>query len=768
MKRLSWRRVAIGLLVVGAVWFALLGRGPLFEVPYSRVLYSADGRLLGARVAADEQWRFPPSDSTVLPLRYLRALIEFEDRRFYRHPGVSLPSVVRAATDNAIQGRRTSGASTLTMQLVRLSRGNPPRTVSEKISEMITALRLEWSYNKSEIVALYAAHAPFGGNVVGVEAAAWRYFERPLDELTWAEAATLAVLPNAPGLIRPGRSEEELRHKRNRLLNRLLQTNDIDSTDYLLAIDEPLPTTPAPLPAHAPHLLERGGGVTTLDGNLQVAVQQIVDNYGRSTLAPNHISNAAAIVAEIETGRVLAYVGNITSTDTGADDGRAVDVVQARRSTGSLLKPLLYCAMVSAGEIMPEALVFDTPLNMAGFTPSNYNRTFSGVVTAREAIERSLNVPVVRMLRQYNISRFLEHLRALGMTTLPYGADHYGATLVLGGAEGSLWEMAGIYASLGRAMGSVNRTGSYAAGDLRGLTLDPTRDGTLPPRADATLSKIDPGALWFTLEAMSGVNRPEEEASWQVFSTTKQVAWKTGTSYGNRDAWAVGITPRYVVGVWVGNANGAGRASMTGVGSAAPVMFDIFALLPAAPQWFAKPLEAMEPTQVCRRSGFRASQWCGADPSGGIDTLDMPRVGLSTPVCPYHKAVAIEGRTVGWFVLPPAAEYYYRRRGGDYTPPPATLSGSYSPLEFIYPESGAVLYLPRGFNGREEFVFRAAHRDAAALIHWHIDQNYLGATRSSDPAGHARTTTVDPGRHTLTIVDDSGHRERISFTVRDR
>lgn len=763
------------IVAVATVWYASLVRGPLFDAPYSRVLYASDGgELLGARVADDGQWRFPPTE--LLSPRYVKALIEFEDRRFRRHAGVSIPSLVRASIQNISQERVVSGASTITMQVIRLSRGNPPRTLSEKMFEMVAATRLEWSYTKDEILALYAAHAPFGGNIVGVEAAAWRYFGRSPAELSWAEAATLAVLPNSPALIHPGHSADALLSKRNRLLLKMLRSRTIDSTEYRLALDEPLPKAPAPLPRHAPQLVDRlprsQSFTSTIDKALQIRVQQLVDNYGKNILIPNRIGNAAALVAEIETGRVIAYVGNLTpdGATTAASDGRSVDIITSRRSTGSLLKPLLYAAMIADGQIMPQTLVLDTPLNISGFTPSNYNRSFSGVVSARAAIEQSLNVPVVRMLSRYNTSRFLGLLRALGMTTLDHSADHYGATLILGGAEGTLWDMTGMYASLARALQSYSKEGTYRDDDLRGLSLGDAQ----PPRKieSNALSRMDPAALWYMFEAMSGVNRPEEEAAWQEFSSMKQVAWKTGTSYGNRDAWAVGLTPRYIVGVWVGNADGRGQAAMTGVGSAAPIMFDIFSMLPAAERWFDRPLGCMEPMAVCRRSGHRASQWCYAavdsgSAADGVDTVDMPKAGLSTPLCPYHYPVATDRGVVGWFVLPPAAEYFHRRRGGDYAAvPPSSNMALGSPLELIYPEHEAVLYLPRGFDGDEQFVFRAAHRGDTATIYWSIDDNYLGATRSDMPDGHRIGVSATAGVHILTVVDDAGNRRKIRFTVR--
>ena len=613
------RKILLSLITAALVaGYALMLPRQLFDVPYSTVLYARDGELLHARVAADGQWRFPPESH--LPEKYVAALVEYEDHRFFHHPGVSLPAVVRAALQNWQAERVVSGGSTLTMQLVRLSRGNPPRIVPEKLREMVTATRIEWSYTKEEILALYAAHAPFGGNVVGLEAAAWRYFGHSPEDLSWAEAATLAVLPNSPALIHPGRGREALQAKRNRLLERLLRNGTLDTLEYTAALIEPLPSAPTVLPQQAQQL---AGGLpagtllhASIDAALQERAQQIVDHYGAGPLAANRIRNAAALIADVQSGEVLAYVGNITPSSADADDGRAVDIVQSRRSTGSLLKPFLYAALLSEGQILPHTLVFDTPLNLGGFTPTNYDKQFSGVVPASTAVARSLNVPTVRMLAQYNSGRFLSLLRSMGLTTLDRSADNYGATLVLGGAEGTLWEMTGLYASLARSLERYNRAGAYAAGDMHPLTLTPTDTASPAARSSSPtqedLCPLSPASLWYMFEAMSGVNRPEEEAAWQEFSTMKQVAWKTGTSYGNRDAWAIGLTPRYVVGVWVGNADGEGRAAMTGVGSAAPILFDLFSMLPSAPQWFAEPLGDMESVAVCRRSGHRATEWCRA------------------------------------------------------------------------------------------------------------------------------------------------------------
>ena len=589
-------RVVIGLSLMiglGGALLLLTIPNPLFSNTYSTLLYSKDGDLLGARIAPDGQWRFPQADT--LPDKFKRCLITFEDKRFYYHPGIDPAAMARAIRLNLTSGTVRSGGSTLTMQLARIAQGNQSRTILQKLKEIVWAMLLECRYSKEEILCLYAAHAPFGGNVVGAETASWRYFGRALDNLSWAESATLAVLPNSPALIHPGRNRERLRKKRDRLLARLYEEGIIPEMEYGLALMEPLPDKPLPLPNLAPHLLDRLASQqpgqrlqSSIDGGLQRIANEIVDRYAQ-TYKSNHIYNLAAIVAEVESGRVLAYVGN-ASIDNISGRGEQVDIITSPRSTGSVLKPFLYAAMLNEGFLLPSTLLNDTPLNINGFTPQNFNRSYYGAVPAHVAIERSLNVPLVRMLSDYNTGRFMELLKKLGMTTLRFSESHYGASLILGGAEGTLWDLAGMYGSMARVLGHYHAyNGRYNPADIHALTpfMTPT-EKPIESISDPRLSDQSPlshAALWFTAEALSALNRPEEEADWQQFNSMKKIAWKTGTSYGSRDAWAIGFTPRYVVGVWCGNASGEGRAGLTGVGYAAPVLFDLFSLLPDG-EWF--------------------------------------------------------------------------------------------------------------------------------------------------------------------------------------
>ena len=700
-------------------WLLCLPRDLFKGVSYSTVVESAEGELLGARIADDGQWRFPPCDT--VPERFAAAIIQFEDRHFRWHPGVDPAALVRAAVDNVRSGHVVSGGSTLTMQVIRLSR-QKERNLWQKIIEAVQATRLELRYSKKHILALYASHAPFGGNVVGLEAAAWRYFGRPAAELSWAEAATLAVLPNAPSSIHPGKNREELLQKRNRLLRRLLEHGDMTTDDYEAALEEPLPGAPLPLPAWASHYVEscpRGvRTVSTLQFPLQKAVEAVV-NRRSDELAREGIADMAAVVMDNHTGNVVAYVGNASPGRERA--GVAVDIALAPRSTGSILKPFLYAAALEDGTILPKTLLPDIPVNLGGFAPQNFDRQYYGAVAADEALARSLNVPAVFLLRQYGVPRFHALLKEAGLTTLTEAPEHYGLSLILGGAEGRLKEITAAYSRMA----------------------------------------TDPGwPAWYTREALKEVNRPDE-LDWRLIRSVRKAAWKTGTSYGFRDAWAVGMTPAYTIGVWAGNADGHGVPGLTGAHTAGPVLFDILNLLPADDRWFQEPLTETADGRagrhrpspgawvaVCGDSGMLAGPDCP-----GKEML-IPAAGLDSEPCPYHGT--------GEFVLPPAMEWYYRPHHPEYTG--ATRRRTQTAIQFIYPQAGAILSIPRQLSGEKEgIVFRAAHHRSDATLWWHLDNTYVGETRLR----HELLLSPAPGQHTLTVVDDEGGTAFVRFTIAD-
>lgn len=759
-------------------WFSL--PNPLFTSPTSTVLEDSEGRLMGAKIADDGQWRFPYNEK--VPEKFAIALVQFEDRQFYNHPGVNIAAFGRAMIQNIRNGRVVSGGSTLTMQVIRLARRGRPRTFYEKLVEFFLATRLEISHSKDEILALYASNAPFGSNVVGLDAAAWRYFGRSADKLSWAEAATLAILPNSPSLIYPGKNQERLRIKRDRLLDRLHEAGYIDEEECALSKQEPLPGKPFPLPQNAPHLLTRvflqgnKGQVvkTTIDGNLQERVTEIIEKHHRQ-LKANEIHNAAAIVMEVRTGNVLAYVGN-TKNPGNPEYGSDVDVITAPRSTGSILKPILYAAMLNDGELLPNTLVPDVPTQIGGYAPKNYNLTYDGAIPAKRALARSLNVPAVKMLQGYGLERFHYILKKVGMTTLNRPAEHYGLSIILGGAEGKLWDMAGIYASMARTLNNYTKyNGKYNKGDFHPPNFY-RNDDREEKEGEDQFSYLDAASIYLAFEAMVEVSRPDEESSWRQYTSSSKIAWKTGTSFGYRDGWAIGVTSTHVVGVWVGNGDGEGRPGLVGLGTAAPVMFDIFGLLKPA-RWFEKPYDEMEKIAVCRQSGCRASDIC--EP---VDTMWVQKAGLKTKPCSYHRLVHLDAsglyrvtsecEDVGsmqhrsWFVLPPAQEWYYKSKNPTYRELPPfradCAGGAISSMELIYPKQFSQIYVPVELDGKMgKAVFEVAHRRPSATVHWHLDDQYLGSTSGI----HQMGLSPDEGEHILTLVDGNGETLSQKFEI---
>jgi penicillin-binding protein 1C len=767
--------IAAGVLITPV----LLSPLPAFRAPLSTVVEAADGSLLGARIADDGQWRFPALEK--VPEKYEKSLLTFEDSWFYFHPGINPVSTIRALKNNTKAGAVVSGGSTITMQVARISRGNKKRSYTEKFIEVLSALKLEMFRSKKKILQLYASNAPFGGNTVGLEAASWRYTGKSSSDLTWAEAAALAILPNSPALVFPGKNSEKLKIKRDALLRRLCKRKYIDSVTLVLALDEPLPGEPQPLPAKAPHITDhffatnRGEMIkTTIDPVLQEKATELL-NAHQKDLSGNFIFNSACLIVEVETGNVLAYVGNSTLEDAQAHGGD-VDIIHSSRSTGSILKPILYAGIQKSGDILPNTLIADVPTRFPGFSPKNFDQSYSGAVNAASALSQSLNIPAVKMLQKYNPGKFLDLLHKTGFTTFNKSADYYGLSLILGGGETSLWDLTGVYASLSRVLNRYLSVKKYYKEDYHSPVLIVKTDSSIIKTEDAD-PPLSASSIWLTYEALQRVNRPESESGWQYFGSSHDLAWKTGTSFGFRDGWAVGTTPRYVIGVWVGNATGEGRPGLTGITAAAPLMFDLVNMMGTG-AWFKTPYEDLTMIRVCSRSGFRAGPDCE-------ETTEIQACvnGLRSETCPYHqivhlnksktKQVTSECVSVSeiinepWFVLPPAMEYFYRNKHPEYkTLPPVAqgcaLSKIIPVMEFIYPTPGIKIFIPRDQTGElTRVIAEVAHRNPSKKIFWHIDETYIGTTRYINQL----EILTGSGNHILTVVDEDGNTIRCGFTV---
>ncbi len=760
-------------------WFWLALPSTLFRAPTCYVIEDKDGNLLNATIASDGQWRFPFNKN--VPQKFIDCITTFEDRRFFKHPGVDPVAIGRAVIKNIKNKGVVQGGSTISMQVIRLSNKDDKRSIWNKIKESIMAVRLELSYSKKGILALYASNAPFGSNVVGLDAAAWRYYGRSADKLSWGEMAALAVLPNAPALVHPGKNRDILLKKRNALLDALLQAGKIDEASARLSKLEPLPQEPYRLPQYASHLLQRfirdnkewkqGTKIkTTIDGALQRNVATILQQH-QSVLKGNGINNTCALVLDVETGNTLAYVGNIADANNREMEAD-VDVISSPRSPGSTLKPLLYAASLSDGLILPNSLIPDIPTQIGSYAPKNFDLGYDGAVPAGRALSRSLNVPAVKILQQYKYQRFYETLQQCGITTLNRNADFYGLSLILGGCEVSMWDLAAVYASLARSLNHQTKNhGKLEATDFHGPKYWTTVGGYSIPDQEQRATRnipLDATSIWFTFNAMQEVMRPGEEGLWQQFASSQKIAWKTGTSFGFRDGWAIGLTPKNVVAVWVGNTDGEGRPGLVGIQTAAPILFDIFRMLPNA-KWFEKPVYNYSYIPVCRQSGFRANIDCP-----DVDTLFMPPNANRSSLCPYHKIIHLDATGMfrvteacespsamqhrSWFILTPAMEFYYKQRNIDYIPLPPFKPGcefaeTGKLMEIIYPQADAKIYVPLEINGeRGKTVFTAAHRRSGAKIFWSIDDQYVGTTQNFHQLG----LNPSPGKHILTLVDENG------------
>ena len=765
IKRNPKKSAVIAILLI--VYYLSLPR-TLFEEPYSTVIESSDGELLAAKIARDGQWRFPAKDS--VPDKFKKCIVYFEDEHFYYHPGFNPVAMFKAFQQNRNAGKVVRGGSTLTQQVIRLARKNKKRTYFEKGIEMILATRLELRCSKEKILELYAAHAPFGGNVVGLEMASWRYFGVQSHQLSWAESATLAVLPNAPSLIYPGKNQLKLLRKRNGLLLKLYNEKIIDKLTYQLSITEPLPQKPYTVPQIAPHLLQRVAKTdegkrikTTVDISLQNRVNQIANQY-YNQYKQNEVHNLAVIVIDIQNRNIISYVGN---SPTDKDHDKDVDVIIAPRSTGSILKPLLFASMLDEGEILPNTLVADIPTQISGYTPENFNHSFDGAVPAQHALSRSLNIPAVLMLQEHGVNNFYELLQKFKLRNINKHPDHYGLSLILGGAESNLWDLCRTYANLSSTLNYFNGSdGKYRTKEFAELNYV---NGFQQDYGEESFQKtiLGAGSIFLTYNAMKEVNRPEGDEAWKFYDSSLELAWKTGTSFGNRDAWAIGTNSRYVVGVWVGNANGEGRPELTGVGSAAPILFDVFNLLPRK-KWFQTPLNDLQYADVCALSGHLAQDDCPK-----IRQL-IPRKGMKTSVCAYHKLVHLDATgqfrvnsscenvdnmvTKKWFVLPPVMEWYYKSLHIDYKPLPPfrddCQQNQQASMDFIYPKTNSKIYLVKDFNSKiQPVILKVAHSNKEAKLYWYVDNVYKGTTQTF----HEMQIEAETGIHYITVEDEYGN-----------
>nr|WP_315300832.1 peptidoglycan glycosyltransferase PbpC [Raoultella terrigena] len=561
--RRRWRWLAATPFLL---WLALLAADrlwplPLHEVAPARVVVAQDGTPLWRFADKQGVWRYPVTLDDVSP-RYLQALIQYEDRWFWDHPGVNPLAIARAAWQDFTSGRVISGGSTLTMQVARLLDPHP-RTFGGKLRQLWRALQLEWHLSKSEILTLYLNRAPFGGTLQGIGAASWAYLGKPPARLSYGEAALLAVLPQAPSRLRPDRWPQRAQAARDKVLARM-QTQGVWSEKTVReAVEEPVWLFPRQMPQLAPlfsrRMLASSGEdkvVTTLDAGLQRQLEDLALNW-KSRLPPR--SSLAIVVVDHTDMRVRGWVG---SADI-SDDSRFghIDMVSAIRSPGSVLKPFVYGMALDEGLIHPASLLQDVPRRFSDYRPGNFDSGFHGPVSASDALVRSLNLPAVQVLEAYGPKRFAATLRNAGLPLmLPAGAEP-NLSLILGGAGARLADIVAAYSAFAR---------HGRAGRLRMTPEAPLVERPL----------LSPGAAWIVRRILAGESQPVPDDS---LVQVVPLAWKTGTSYGYRDAWAIGVNARYLIGIWTGRPDGTPVVGQFGFASAVPLLNQVNNMLLARP-----------------------------------------------------------------------------------------------------------------------------------------------------------------------------------------
>ncbi len=769
MRRWAKRAAVLGLAglvgLAALVWVLPIPSG--LETSHATLVLDRDGHWLRAFASPDEDrvWRIPVTEAE-LPEALVQAVLAFEDRRFFSHPGIDPLAVLRAAVQNARAGRVVSGASTLTMQVARMM-DRRPRTYAAKLREAFRALQLEFHFSKREILVHYLNLAPYGGNIEGIGAAAWFYYGRPVSKLNLDELAALAAIPNSPNRYRPDRGAAALERRRNDVLERMAEAGQISIAEAEESAALPVTAVRRSAPMLAPHASEYlrrrhpGSAVieSTIDAELQHRVARLLGEHVRS-LEPHGIGNASAVVIENETGVVRAWVGSKSFFDV-ASQGQ-VDGALALRSPGSTLKPFVYGLALDRGLVGLHTLLEDIPIHYRDWSPENFDGEWRGVVSVQDALAASLNIPAVHLAKLIEPDGLVRLLHRVGFAGFQRDLDRFGLATVLGGCEVSLLELTNLYSSLAR--GGLFREAALTKEDLE--------------KERPQERWLSEGAAYLLGEVLTDVARPELPDLWRDTVSMPRVAWKTGTSYGRRDAWSVGYTRRYSVGVWVGNFDAAGVPELVGARAAAPLFFAIVNALPGvhADSWLTRP-RAVETRQVCALSGDLATSSCPHT------TTELALTSAPQGSCKHHVEIEVDDEnghrlcsrcrgsrprhshlTVVW---PPRVASHLETSGY-----PVERVPEHNPsCERGLVGAGPVIHRP--LDG-DEFVLRqgvptdhqqiallASAESGSGVLHWFVDDALLW----SGPPGIPVLLDPKPGQHRLVAVDQEGRSAAVRISI---
>jgi penicillin-binding protein 1C len=782
-----YTRWLIGLGLVLLMPLALDWLFPLPPAPrYSPIVLAADGSVLHAYLNPTQKWRMK-TELAEITLALQQAIINKEDRYFRYHFGVNPVAILQAAGRNLFKNGRTTGASTITMQVARLLEPKE-RTFGNKLKEMLRAMQLEAHYSKAEILQLYLNLVPYGSNIEGVKSAALLYFQQPPDYLSLAQTVTLAIIPNQPRVLVLGRNNDRILAERNRWLRQFQQQHLFPNQDIADAINEPLDVQRHAAPTLAPHLARRlvtkfpGQPIihSTLRRAPQAKAEDLTKNYVRR-LHELGISQAAVLVVNNRTRAVEAYVGSADFQDA-ASSGQ-VDGVRAIRSPGSTLKPFLYALAVDRGIVTPKLKLPDVPTNFSGFRPENFDKSCAGEVTVERALTYSLNIPAVRVLAEVGVPTLTDKLRQAGFKTVAKTAPLLGLSTILGGCGTTLEELTGLYAALAdggryRAVrltsppAPLPRRGEPAISKRKQSSGSPLsageggRGGEVSSGGEPLVSKA---AAFLITDILAQRTRPDLPMGYQNSRHLPKIAWKTGTSYGRRDAWSIGYNQDYTIGVWVGNFSGQGSPALTGADIASPLLFDLFNTLAYnSPNNWAVPPAALDFRLVCAETGLVPGEHC---PNQLIDYY-LP--GISTARhCEHQKEVLVSGDgaisycracvpATGFrrqlFPNPLPEVLAFREAQGlpaSRLPPhnPAcqlvrsTDSGAGAPLAITSPLDHAEYVLDR--KEKQQMLLSCAAGSEVRQVFWYVNDRFLRAAAATErvffrpPSGTVKISCAD-------------------------
>ncbi|HEV2853130.1 MAG TPA: penicillin-binding protein 1C [Thermoanaerobaculia bacterium] len=773
-RRIAAAAFAAILLISPWLWFFVLNR--LFPFPWEKlqrppavVVLDRHGQPLRFFLPADDRWRFPVRLAE-LPPELPKALVASEDRRFWRHHGVDPIAVLRAAWSNLRSGEVVSGASTIPMQVARMAEPGP-RTLRSKIKESFRALQIEQRFTKEQILEIYLNLTPYGGNVEGVGAAAWFYFGKEPDQLSLGEIALLTALPRSPGRYDPVSHPEAAEAARGRVLRQLTARGAFPEKEIEEAERQPIPDVRRRPPFAAPHAAELVKSQLPQEPRIRTSIDRRMQEVAESQVARRirelrdlGIGNAAVVVIDNETRAMRALVGS-----AGFREARfqgQVNGATARRSPGSTLKPFLYAMAIDQGRVLPDSYLLDIPTDFAGYVAENYDERYRGRVTLREALIQSLNACAVRLLSQVGLSEFHHLLRQGGLSTLDRPAGSYGLPLVLGAGEVRLVDLANLYASL--AQGGLYRPVRFVEPENGRVGSDPVR-------------LFSPEAARAVTEILTDVRRPDLPEAWDLTRDVPGVAWKTGTSYGHRDAWAVGFSARYTIGVWVGNFDGKPRKGIAGSQHAGPLLFDLFRALDGGGRGPLRPEGLVrDEIEVCSLSHELPGPFCPER----VKIPYLPGKSRLT-ACSLHQRMLVDSETGERLsgdcvsrrphelrlltLYPPELLAWWRSQGNPVQEVPrlsAACTGipDGDPPRIVSPDGSTPYRLRREAPAEyQKIALMAQASPGVRHLYWYQDGT-LVATTDADSARNRFLMPVR-GEHRLVVTDDLGRSDGVTYRV---